>query len=224
MAILEQLKKFVAKIKFNINIGNNIGNSSISNNSGNTVVFNIQAPPTEKQLEEEFLKLEIGDFQDITDEVDKSLREKDNFIWCYLKNYQLQLKQEIVSKDFKEPWIPEVPADLPAREEKIHWKFTLIYQNMVFHISYSFIEMDGGHYLIPLPKTEWNKTEDGKINRNSPKRYTITKVQYQLGKALSSENYDYDAMLQRCKIEVTESPSKKVSCDVERQKNEDNTL
>jgi hypothetical protein len=187
-----------------------MGNTNIGNNTGiigdgNTIVFNIQAPLTNKQVEEEFLKLEIGDFQDITDEVDKSLREKDISIFSYMKNYWLQLKKQLVWDDFNEPWIPEVFSDLSTREKKRYWQFTPIYQGVVFPSAYFFIEMDGGHYLIPLPKVEYNRTNETTIDKNNPiKKCTITKVQYRLGKVLSAYNCDYDGMIKQCKIEIKE--------------------
>jgi hypothetical protein len=188
-----------------------MANTNIGNNSGiigdeNIIVFNIQASPNQKQVEAEFLKLKPGDFQDITDTVDQSLREKHVQIFSYIKNPLLQLKQQLVKDDFYEHWIPSVPADLPRREKKAHWEFIPIYQGVVFPFSYSFIEMDGGLHLIPLPFVEYNEMEPGilgKIDPDNPiKRCTITQVQYRLGKALTDSTYDYDAMLKRCKIEV----------------------
>jgi hypothetical protein len=218
MAILEHLKEIFAKIKLVLNIGYSRGiitgdsnkQQNIENNyglagDGNTIIFNTQAHLTKEEVEKEFLKLEIGDFQDITVEVDNSLREKDISILSYMKNYQFQLKKQLICDDFNEPWIPKVASDLPTREKKKHWQLTPIYQDVVFPFSYFFIEMDGGRYLIPLPKVEYNKA--GKtIDKNNPiKRCTITKVQYQLGKVLCDNpcyNTSYDDMLKQCKIEV----------------------
>ena len=220
MTIMENLKKIFAKIRLkfkNINIGYNSGNigdenknTIIGNNSGiigdgNIIVSNIQSPPTKEQVEEAFLKLEIGDFQDITEEVDERLREKNTSILSYTKNYRLQLKKQLISEDFDEPWVPKVPSDLPEKEKKRYWKFTPIYQGIIFPFSYFFISMDGGRYLIPLPKVEYNKIEDN-IDKNNPvKKCIITQVQYQLGKVLTDGKYyntSYDDMLKQCKIEV----------------------
>jgi hypothetical protein len=169
------------------------------------VVFNIQSPLTKEQVEEKFLKLEIGDFEDITEETDESFPEKNISILSYTKNYWLQLKKQLVNEDFNESWLPVVPSDMPQREKKRQWKFTPVYQGIIFPVSYFFISMDGGRYLIPLPKVEYNKIE-GKIDKSNPvKKSTITKVQYQLGKVLSNgENYNtsYDDLLKQCKIEV----------------------
>jgi hypothetical protein len=184
-----------------------MGNTNIGNNSGiigdgNTINFNIQATLTEKQVEEEFLKLEIGDFQDITNEVDNSFRDKNISILSYTKNPLLQLKKQLTLEDFDETWLPKVDADLPKREEKRRWQFTPIYQGVAFPFSYSFIEMDGGRYLIPLPQVEYNRI-GGTIDKNDPiKRCTITKVQYRLGEILTIYREYYDDMLKDCKIEV----------------------
>ena len=185
----------------NINVGNNTGIIG----DGNIIIFNTQAPLLKEQIESEFLKLEIGDFQDISDEVDESLHERNISILSYTKNYWFQLKKQLVQDDFDEPWLPTVPADMEGRERKPRWKLTPMYQNVVFPFSYCFIEMDGGRYLIPLPKVEHNRIGE-EIDRNNPiKRCTITKVQYQLGKVLTNGvNYGnaYDDMLKECKIEV----------------------
>ena len=170
----------------NTNIGSNCGIIG----DGNIIVFNMQSPLTKEQVEEAFLKLEIGDFQDITEEVDVSLREKNTLILSYTKNYWLQLKQQLIREDFDEPWVPKVPSDFPEREKKNYWKFTPIYQGIIFPISYFFISMDGDRFFIPLPKEE-----------------KIDKVQYQLGKVLTDGTYynkSYDDMLKQCKIEVVD--------------------
>jgi hypothetical protein len=185
-----------------------MSNTNIGNNSGiigdeNIIIFNIHLPLTKEQVEAEFLKLKPGDFQDITDEVDQELSEKNVQIFSYTKNYWLQLKQALVNEDFDEPWVPTVPTDWTCREKKPYWKFIPVYHGVVFPFSYYFIEMDGYRYLIPLPYVEYNETEPGRIDRDNPvKKCTITKVQYRLGKALTDIDYDYDAMLKRCKIEV----------------------
>jgi NurA-like 5'-3' nuclease len=183
----------------------NIGNNSGIIGDGNIIVFNMQSPLTKEQVEEAFLKLEIGDFQDITEEYDESLREKDISILSYTKNYWLQLKRQLIREDFDEPWVPNVPSDLPQREKKKFWKFTSIYQDIILPFSYLFISMDGDRYFIPLPKVEYNKVEE-KIDKNNPvKNCTITKVQYQLGKVLTDGEYynmSYSDMLKQCKIEV----------------------
>jgi hypothetical protein len=183
----------------------NIGNNSGIIGDGNVIVFNIQSPLTKEEIEKEFLKLEMGDFQDITEEIDKTLYEKEMSIYSYVKNYWLQLKKQLVRNDFQEHWIPNVPSDIPEREKKAYWKFTPLYQGIVFPFSYFFIGMDGGRYLIPLPKVDYNKIGD-KIDRDCPvKKCTITRVQYQLGKVLTDgENYNtsYDDILKQCKIEV----------------------
>ena len=184
----------------------NLGNNSGIIGDGNTIVFNLQLPLTQKQTEEEFLKLKTGDFYDITDEIDKSLCEKNIAILSYTKNYWLQLKKQLVCVDFDEPWIPKVPADFPTREKKRYWQFIPVYQSIVFPFSYFFIEMDGGRYLIPLPEVEYNLTETDAINKLNPvKNCSITKVQYFLGKSLTdnrSYNTSYDDMLKECKIEI----------------------
>jgi hypothetical protein len=218
MAFFEHLRKILAKIKLvfkNINIGynsgsigDNMGNTSIGNNSGivgndNTIIFNSQTHLTQEQVEAEFMKLESGDFIDITDEVDTQYREKNIVIWGCIKDSQLQLKQQIVNDDFQgEKWIPEVPADMGKREKKPYLKITPVYREVIFPFSYFFILMDGLRYFVPLPKVECNSIRD----RNNPvKRYTITKVQYQLGKILTHGEYyntSYDDMLKQCKIEV----------------------
>jgi len=165
-----------------------------------------EALPTKGQIEEEFLKLDTGDFQDITDDVDKGLREKNISIFSYVKNPFLQLRQELVNEDFDEPWIPTVPADLGGREKKEHWKVTPVYQNTILPFSYGFILMDGFRYWIPLLNVEYNKIEKFEIDRNNPvKRCTITKAHYNLGKVLTDDhnyNTSYDYMLQQCKIVV----------------------
>jgi hypothetical protein len=165
----------------------------------------MQSPLTKEQVEEAFLKLEIGDFQDITEEVDESLHAKKISILSYTKNYWLQLKKQLIMEDFDELWVPKVPSDLPEREKKGYWKFTPIYQGTIFPFSYLFISMDGGRYLIPLPKVDYNKIEE-KIDKHNPvKKCRITHVQYQLGKVLTDGNYyntSYDDMLKQCKIEV----------------------
>ena len=185
----------------NMNIGNNSGIIG----DGNTIVFNMQSPLTKEQVEEAFLKLEIGNFQDITEETNENYREKNISILSYTKNYWLQLKKQLISEDFNEMWVPNISSDFPQREKKRYWKFTPIYQGIIFPFSYNFISMDGGRYLIPLPKIEYNKIED-KIDKNNPvKKCTITKVQYQLGKVLTDGEYynmSYDDVLNQCKIEV----------------------
>jgi hypothetical protein len=186
----------------NINIGNNSG---IIGNK-NVIFFNIAAPLTKEQVEEEFLKLENGDFQDITDEVDKKLREEEITILSYTKNYWLQLKQQLINGDFKGLWMPKVPSNLPTREKNRYWQFTPIYHGIVFPFYYFFVEMDGGRYLIPLPQVEYNKTDTGSIDSSNPvKKCLITKVQYQLGKSLTDDygyNTSYDDKLKECKIEI----------------------
>jgi hypothetical protein len=185
----------------NTNIGNNAGIIG----DGNTIVFNMQTPLTKEQVEDELLKLEIDDFQDITEEADESFRERNISILSYTKNYWLQLKKQLINEDFHEPWLPNVPSDFPQREKKRYWKFTPIYQGIIFPLSYFFISMDGGRYLIPLPQVEYNIIE-GKIDKNNPvKKCTITKVQYQLGKVLTDGKYyntSYSDLLKQCKIEV----------------------
>jgi hypothetical protein len=187
----------------NTNIGNNAGIIG----DGTIIVFNIQAPITRGQVEKEFQKLNSGDLQDITGEVDEGLREKHIVIWSYTKNCWLQLKQQRVSDDFNEPWLPTVPADMGKREKKPYLKLTPVYQGVVFPFSYSFIEMDGGRYVIPLPKVEYNRAGE-EIDRNNPvKKCTITRVQYQLGKILTGDapnNASYDDLLKESKIEVVD--------------------
>ena len=116
----------------------------------------MQMPITKPEIEAEFMKLKTGDFEDITNEVDEKLHENHISIFSYTKNYWLQLKKQLVNDDFHEPWIPKVSADMETREKKRQWKVTPIYQGIVFPLSYFFIEMDGGRYLIPLPKVEYN--------------------------------------------------------------------
>jgi hypothetical protein len=183
----------------------NIGNNSGIIGDGNIVVFNMQSPLTKEQVEEAFIKLEIGDFQDITEEVDESYREKNISILSYSKNYWLQLKKQLINDDFYGKWLPKVPSDFPQKEKKRYWKFTPIYQGLIFPLSYFFISMDSERYLIPLPKVDYNIIED-KIDKNNPvKKCTITKVQYQLGKVLTDGEYynmSYDDLLKQSKIEV----------------------
>jgi hypothetical protein len=173
-----------------------MGNNTGIIGDGNTIVFNTQAPLSKEQIEEEFLKLDFGDLQDITDEVDEGLREKHTTIWSYTRNCWLQLKKQLISDDFHEPWLPTVPADMGRREKKPRWKLTPVYQGVVFPFSYFFIGMDGGRYVIPLP------------NRDNPvKKCTITRVQYQLGKVLTGDalyNTSYDDLLKESKIEVVD--------------------
>jgi len=185
-------------------------NTNIGNNSGiigdrNIIVFNMQSYLTKENIEEAFLKLEIDDFQDITEEVDEKLNEKNISILSYTKNFWLQLKKQLINEDFNELWIPIVPSDLPQKEKKRRWRFTPIYQGIIFPFSYDFISMDGDRYFIPLPKVDYNKIE-GKIDINNPvKECTITKVQYQLGKVLTDGEYyntSYDDILKQCKIEI----------------------
>ena len=165
-----------------------------------------ESPPTKEQIEEEFLKLDTGDFYDITDQVDRNHRENCVAILSYEKNPLLQLRQELVNDDFNEVWIPKVPADMGVREKKQYWKMTPVYKNIVLPFSYFFILMDGFRYWIPLPKVEYNKAGEFEIDRNNPvKKCTITKVQYNLGKVLTNDhgyNTSYDEMLKQCKIEV----------------------
>lgn len=99
----------------NTNIGNNTGIIG----DGNIVIFNIQAPLTREQVEEEFLKLDTGDFQDITNEVDESLRERHITILSYVKNPLLQLKMQLINEDFNEPWLPKVAADMGERKKAV---------------------------------------------------------------------------------------------------------
>jgi len=185
----------------NMNIGNNSGIIG----DGNIIVFNTQSPLTKEQVEDEFLKLEIGNFLDITEEVDENLREKNISILSYTKNFWLQLKKQLVCEDFDELWIPTFSSDVPQREKKRYWKITPVYQGIIFPFTYFFISMDGGRYFIPLPKVEYNKIEE-KIDKNNPvKKCKITKVQYQLGKVLTDGEYyntSFDDMLKHCKIEV----------------------
>ena len=176
--------------------------SPIINGNGNTIIFNMQMPITKPEIEAEFLKLETGDFEDITNEVDEKLHENHISIFSYIKNYWLQLKKQLVNDDFHEPWIPLVPADMGTREKKRQWKVTPIYQGIVFPLSYFFIEMDGGRYLIPLPKVEYNREENTTDKNNRIKKCSITQVQYKLGKVLSIDTYGYDTMREDCKIEV----------------------
>jgi hypothetical protein len=187
----------------NINIG--------SNDSGmigdvNIIVFSVQKPLTQEQVEEEFLKLNPGDLQDITSEVDAGLLEKRILIKSYVKNYWLQLKMQLVNDDFRESWLPLVAADMDGGEKKQQWQVTPVYQNVVFPFSYFFVTMDSSRYWVPLPKVEYNKNEKSEIDRNDPvKRCTITEVQYQLGKTLTDDpgyNTSYDNILKKCKIEV----------------------
>jgi len=184
----------------------NIGNNSGIIGDGNIIIFNVQLPLSQKQVEEEFLKLETGDFHDITDEVDRNLRKKNVAILSYTKNFWLQLKKQLINENFNGHWMPIVPADIPKREKKRYWQFTPIYQGIVFPFSYFFIEMDEGRYLIPLPKVEYNQTETGGMDSSNPiKKCFITKVQYCLGKSLTDDygyNTSYDDILMKCKIEV----------------------
>jgi hypothetical protein len=66
--------------------------------------------------------------------------------------------------------------------------------------------MDGFRYWVPLPKSEPSNTGQFEIEQNShEKKYTITRVQYQLGKTLTDDhgyNTSYDNILKKCKIEV----------------------
>jgi hypothetical protein len=150
-------------------IGDNSGNINTGTNSGilgndNTININSPAQPTLELVEQELLKLESGDLINITDEVDSQLREKHIVIWSCNKNYQLQLKRQIVSDDFDEEWIPKVPSDMGKREKKPKLQITPVYQDVALPFSYFFILMDGLRYYIPLPKQD----------RNNPvNRYTI---------------------------------------------------
>jgi hypothetical protein len=211
MSLFGRLKKILANIAFifkNNNIGHNSGN--IGDNSGNintgtnhgilgndnTININSQPQPTRELVEQELLKLEHGDLINITDEVDSRHREKNVVIWSCNKNYQLQLKQQIMHDDFDGEWIPKVPADMGGREKKPYLQITPVYQNVVLPFSYFFILIDGLRYHVPLPERDRN---------NSVNRYTITKVQYHLGKILTDGecyNTSYDEMLKQCKIEV----------------------
>ena len=163
--------------------------------------------PTKEQIEEEILKLSIGDLQDITDEVDKTLREKSISICSYTKNPSLQFKKELINENFSEPWLPRVAADMGGREKRQYWKVTPVYQSTVLPFSYFFVLMDGLRYWIPLPRVEYNKIGKFEIDHENPvKRCTITMVQYNLGKVLTDDhgtyNTSYDEMLQQCKITV----------------------
>jgi len=180
----------------------NIGNNSGIIGDGNTIIFNLHVPLTKEQLEFEFLKLGVDDFQDITNEVDITLREKNITIFSYTKNYWLQLKMQLVNNDFVEPWIPFVPADMPTREKKPFYRVTPIYQSVVLPFSYFFISMDGGRYLIPLPEVEYNKV-NGEIDKDNPiKCCKITEAKYKLGKSLDGDAYGFDDMLKQCKISI----------------------
>jgi hypothetical protein len=64
--------------------------------------------------------------------------------------------------------------------------------------------MDGGRYLIPLPQVEYNSIGETIDKTNPVIRCTTTKVKYQLGKALSGYNCNYDDMLKQCKIVIKE--------------------
>jgi hypothetical protein len=156
----------------------NIGNNSGIIGDGNTFIINAQALPTQKQVEKEFLKLNIGDFLDITNEVDESLREKCISIRSYVKNPAFQLKIQLVNDDFHEFWLPPVASDMGGREKKQYWQVSPIYQNVVLPFSYFFITMDGLRYWVPLPKREPSNTGQFEIERNNhEKKYTITKGQ-----------------------------------------------
>jgi len=163
--------------------------------------------PTKEKIEEEFLKLEIGDLQDITDESNKSHRENNILIYSYSKNPLLQLRLEQINEDFDESWIPSVTADMGGREKNPYWRLVPVYQNNTLPFFYYFIQMDGFRYWVPLPYVEYNKIEKFEINKNKPvKRCTVTKVQYNLGKVLTNDhgNYNdsYDDILKQCKIEI----------------------
>jgi hypothetical protein len=99
-------------------------NTNIGTNNGvigdeNIIIFNTQSPLTQEQVEKEFLKLEIGDFQDITSEVDEQLREKREAVLSYIKNPLLQLKKQLVNEDFDEPWLPKTPSGMGKKRKNV---------------------------------------------------------------------------------------------------------
>jgi hypothetical protein len=129
--------------------------SPIINGNNNVVVFSLNEPLTDRLLLVELLKLQYGDFEDITDNIRINNKDK-TWYFSYIKNRYFTMKRRRVEDSFYEPWLNYIiRMDTSIFEDEI----SFFYQGC-FIKSFLIIVLDGGRFVIPLTKIIWVEDYD----------------------------------------------------------------
>jgi hypothetical protein len=193
--------------------------SPIINGNNNIVIFNLSEPLTDERLLIELIKLQYGDFENITDSM--RIDESDGIkYFSYIKNRYFTMKRKTINNSFYQSWLNFFSRDDPSTFED---EISFFYQSC-FIKSFLIVVLDGGRFQLPLPKIiyvhDYDKSNgyDKAVGLSDPvviersypldnhpvKKFVLTEAELALSKAFSCRESDeyLQQLRQHNKLEI----------------------